>query len=319
MKMYTSVTNRWRYYSVGALICLLYVGFTFFAPPSKNTFGLGQEQILLLKFTITLPYIATWILALYGLSTLGQYLSLAKEKNDILIPLLRSVRTGLFWIFISTVGVAITGAIKAYIMAHKGILPISTIVTNYIYVFPVLIGFIIIYRGVRALHASLEIAEHKHVGYIVTTIIVLMISVFYLFLVFTNPTRQFSSDSTIPATYYLPDILTILTIVIPILITWWLGFSSAFILSDLIPYFTRPNLLRGITQILYGIWSIIFTSITIQGLLSLGNTRLYSINLGVLLVIIYLFIVLQGLGYLFVALGSNTLRKLLNESTNTTP
>lgn len=297
--------QKWGYYAVVAFVSLLYLLLTFFAPQAANSFGLSREQIFFLKGTIALPYIATWFFAAYGLSTLELYLAAAKKEDVTMLALLRSFRNGLLWIVTGTIFVALIGGIKSYFAAITALLPVFTIVTNYLYVFPPLIGFLIIYKGV----VRLESSEHKQNSNLFNTIIVLIISAFYIFLISTNPTRQFSADPAIPATYFLPDSLILLTIIIPITLTWWLGFSAAFTMSDLIPYLARAELFKGITRILYGIWSIIFASIIIQGLLSLGGTRLYEIGLGILLLVIYVFIFLQGLGYFLIALGSNSLRR----------
>lgn len=298
------------YYSIAVGASVLYLFLTFSAPPASNTFGFSPLQILLLKTTIALPYIATWILGVYGLSTLERYIDQTKEKNDGVIKLLSFLRTGILWILIGTIFVALLGGIRtAYFAENTNIRPLFTIATNYLYVFPQLIGFVLIYKGVARLHAAEEMSQHKHTSYLFTTFVVFLISCIYVFLLATNPTRQFSSDPALPATYYLPDILILLTIVIPILASWWLGFSAAFTMSDLIPHLTRAELFKGITRIVYGIWAIIFTSIIIQALLSLGGTRLYDLGIGIILLIVYIFITLQGIGYLFIALGSNTLRK----------
>jgi len=303
-----------RYYLAAGLTSLIYICLTFFVPRSpNNAFHFSQLQIALLQITIIIPYAATWWFAAYGLSKLEKYIAFAKEDNATIIMLLRSFRSGLLWIIVGTVLVALIGGIRSYFMTNTAVLPFFTIVTNYLYVFPQLIGFFLMYRGAMQLQASKEMSEHKHNSSLLTTIVVFFIASIYLYLMATNPTRQFSADRTIPATYFLPDILIVLTIALPILASWWFGFSAAFTLSDLIPYLTRAELFKGITRIAYGIWSIIFTSILIQALLSLGGTRLYSLGIGIILLIIYIFVILQGIGYLFIALGSKSLQKAFHD------
>lgn len=303
--------NKQRlYYGLALSASLIYLGLIFFAPrPTNNNFNFSQLQIILLQVTIVIPYVATWWFAAYGLSKLERYIALAKDKNDTVIRLLGSVRSGLFWIIISTMLVAVIGGIRSYFATNTDILPFFTIVTNYLYVFPQLIGFFLIYRGVYQLQTSQEMSEHRHSSHFLTTIVVLFVACIYVYLLATNPTRQFSADPAIPATYYLPDVLILFTIILPILASWWLGFSAAFTMSDLIPYLTRAELFKGLTRIVYGIWSIIFTSILIQALLSLGGTRLYGLGISVILLILYIFVILQGIGYLFIALGSKALQK----------
>jgi len=301
--------KQWIYYGIGVTASVIYLLLTFLAPATSNAFGLSSLQILLLKITVALPYIATWIFGVYGLSTLDKYIELTKDKNDNMTNTLIFLRSGLLWIIMGTILVGVIGSARSYFATNTEIRPLFTIVTNYLYIFPQLIGFFFIFRGVIKLQASKEMSEHKHTSYFFTTLIVVLISCIYVYMVATNPSRQFSPDPNMAATYYLPDILIGFTIVLPILTTWWLGFSAAFTLSDLIPYLTRAELFKGVTRIVYGIWATIFTSILIQALLSLGGTRLSGLSLGIILLIVYVFVLLQGIGFLFIALGSNTLRK----------
>lgn len=302
------------FYGTASLVSLCYVLLTFFAPQTSNAFNLGQGQIFFLKFTIAVPYIARWFFAAYGLLALKRYISMAKDEDVAVTKLLRSFQNSIYWFIIGTILIALIGGVKSYFPENTDILPTYTIVTNYLYVFPSLIGFITIYRGVLHLRSSQEMSESKLASYMFNTLIVLFFSGFYIFLIYTNPSRQFSSDPANPATYYLPDLIILLTIVIPTFISWWFGFTSAFLLSDTVPHLVRAASFKGITKILYGIWSIIFSSIIIQSLLSLGSARLYAVGLGFLLLVIYIFIIFEVLGYYFIAHGSNDLRKSLNEN-----
>jgi hypothetical protein len=301
-------------YCIAFLASLIYVFISFVGSETNNDFNFSATQLLLLRITIILPYIATWFFAAYGLSVLNKYIIEAKPEDLTIISLLRSFKNGLLWITLGTIFATLINGMDSYFADSADVLQFITIVTNYLYVFPALIGFILIYRGMRNLRLSPEISGHSHRGYLLTTFIIILISSFYFFLIYTNPTRQFSADPSIQPTYYLPDIFILLTIICPIIITWWLGFYAAFTMSDLLPYFTDTEIYRGITRILYGIWSIIFTSIILQALLSLGEERLFAIGLGLLLLIIYIFFFLQAFGYFLIALGSNNLQKTLKEN-----
>jgi len=297
----------------------MYICLSLFAPKNSfnSPFKLTQLQIFLIQFTVTVPYIITWFLAIYGLSTLADYLEVQKDNHSNIHILLRSFLKGLSWIIMGTILVTLIGGVKQYFTSNSSILPLFTIVTNYLYVFPLLLGFITMYLSVRQLRTSEEIPNSKRSGYELNTIIVVLLGSFYLFFLSTNTSRQFSTLPLLPPTYYLPDWAILLTLVIPILVTWWLGFFIAFTISDIIPYFTQPELFKGVTRIVYGIWSIIFTSIILQGLLSLGSTKLYSAGLIAILSVIYIFIIIQGLGYFSIALGCTDLRKSLTDNTLT--
>jgi hypothetical protein len=294
-----------NYGLLGAAI-LLYLGLTYLAPQpaANNTLGLSQAQIDLLKLAVTIPYLLTWGIGVFGLTALGNYLKTSDEKTPELTPLLKALHSGVAWILISTIVTSLVGAIRTL---RPDLRVELTITANYLYIVPLLIGFWLIYKGVRVMlaqKASAGIKKSNLLQLVIATILVAC----YSTLIFTNPHREVG-DGAIPAAYYLPDFMIIATIIIPVFVVWWLGFSVAFKMSDLIPHVARAESFKSMTKILYGIWSIIFTSILVQILLSLGSNRLLHIGLSLILGLLYLFILLQGAGYLFLALGVRGLQK----------
>lgn len=299
-------------YSLLALAIVAYLGLTFFAPltPTAANLQLSALQLVFLKLTVAIPYILTWTMAIYGLTILGQYLKTANNTENKLMPLLAALRKGLTWIIIGLIATVLVGALKSYSIFMPSALPAITIVTNYLYIFPLLMGIWELHKGTKKLRLLQQDAKLLLSDRIVRALIIVLLAAFYVFLVFTNPNRQVGPDAQTAASYYLPDPLIVLTIIVPIFSTWWLGFSVAFGLSDNIPRIASAAYFKAMTKILYGIWAIIFTSILLQTLLSLGTTRLLAIGLGMLLLLIYVFLLLQGLSYLFLALGIKKLKNI---------
>ena len=133
--------KQWIYYGIGVTASVIYLLLTFLAPATSNAFGLSSLQILLLKITVALPYIATWIFGVYGLSTLDKYIELTKDKNDNMTNTLIFLRSGLLWIIMGTILVGVIGSARSYFATNTEIRPLFTIVTNYLYIFPQLIGW----------------------------------------------------------------------------------------------------------------------------------------------------------------------------------
>lgn len=236
---------------------------------------------------------------------LGNYVRSFKQDTVSSLAL-KATHNGLVWIIFSVVITALLSSLRT---ASPDLFPVLTILINYLYVFPLLIGFWIMYQGLRS---AIGMQEQKTRSFFgndmpIKTLMVLIVASFYVFLIFTNPNRQDAINSFTPASYYLPDFLIIATLIIPVIVTWWLGFSVAFLLSEVITRSVNANFFKAQTKILYGIWAIIFTSIVLQALLSLGSGRLLSIGLGPLLGLVYLFVILQGAGYLFISLGARRL------------
>lgn len=294
-------------YCLLAVAIAIYALLLYFSPQananSNNSLGLSRDQINLLKLTIILPYITAWALAVYGLTTLKRYTTSTKDLEEGFVTLLNAVHKGLAWIVAGMVLAAIIGALRPFLVSLPYAPQVLTIIVNYLYILPLMIGFWIMYQGAKRMQIVRRIEWPQwRADNIIKTVIVLVLVGFYVFLTFTNPSRS--------RTYALPDIAIILTIIIPMFITWWLGFSVAFIMSDLIPRVTRANLFKAMTRFLFGIWSIIFTSILLQAIFSLGSARLMSLGLGLILAIVYLFVILHGISYLFVALGVKNLKRV---------
>ncbi|HSX02565.1 MAG TPA: hypothetical protein VLI05_04625 [Candidatus Saccharimonadia bacterium] len=311
--MTTTAQSFWfparRNYSLLGVAIVLYLGFTSFAPTTSSAIHLEPIQLMLLRLTLTIPYLITWVLGVYGLTLLDDYLRSKATAGREFAPLMAGLRRGLWWVVIGLVVSAIIGSLRPYFTEPIS-KPVITIITNYLYVFPLLIGVWEIFRGIEQLKAAYRkiMAQSPLSDAIIKTIIILVIGAFYVFLVFTNPNRQVPQSNLILASYYLPDWLIVLTIIVPVFVTWWLGFSVAFTLNDLLPYLSSTDYFKSLTRVMYGLWAIIFSSILLQSVLSLGAARLVTIGLGALLLVLFAFILLQGFGFLLLALGIKRLR-----------
>ena len=300
-------SSNWLGSTLLASAIVVYLGLTLFAPQPQNSLGLTPLQVSLLRLSVTIPYILSWAVAGYGLLVLGGYIRSLKDESAASLAL-RAMHNGLSWIIFSTIITALLSSLRS---GSPELFPALTILINYLYVLPLLVGFWIMYKGIRS---AIALQEGKVGSFLgndigIKTLIIMILSFVYVFLVFTNPNRQEPVSLTTPASYYLSDLMIIFTLILPTIMAWWLGFSVAFLLSEIITRATNVNLFKAQTKILYGIWAIIFTSIVLQALLSLGSGRLLSIGLGPLLGLIYAFIALQGAGYLFVSLGARQLNK----------
>lgn len=184
-----------------------------------------------------------------------------------------------------------------------------TITTNYAYVIPYLLAFWCFFLGARKLSSRIR-EKNSTLTYIFYGALLTMFAYIWLDLIFTNSSRTVSTNPAIPATYYLRDSLIILTIVLPSFIAWILGFLGVL---ELRRYGTQVKgiLYRSaLRSFIKGVGGVIIGSVLLQGLLSLGTARLLQLGLDKLLIIIYMFLIIQGLGFFFIAQGSRRLTKI---------
>jgi hypothetical protein len=268
-----------------AALVAAYFAITFLTPPDPQT--------------LAIPFAAIWFAAFYGYANLSRYARTVR-KNKEGKPL-SNLTTGLMLLAYGLPISAITsGALQYYARTDPGFLSTATIITNYMnLVFP-LIGFNLIAKGARGLSETVDRKisfRNVHTFALVFIVVSVMYCAFVLY--YGNPRE----------TYHLPIALTLTTLVMPYLFTWFLGLVSAL---DMRIYNARvPGVLfrRSWKLIAYGIAAIVMSSIVLQYLTSLRD-QLLSLSIGALLLLIYILLIIISIGYILVAWGAKRLQHI---------
>ncbi len=274
---------------------------------SSPLLKVSSTTITTLRLLIALAYLLTWQMALYAYNRLVNY-SLTIEKSQesegfrlLANSILILVSSLILATFISTINSRLN------ISSHHS--SFLTILTNYLYVFPFLWAFWSFWKGSESLSSSVDNAIPR-VWLGVLSAVLVIFTYFWLNLIFTNPLRTSTPSPKIPATYYLSDSMIVLTIVIPSFLAWLLSIGTILNLNNYSQRVKGSIYRRAIQFLNWGIWAVIAGSVFLQGLQSLGNIRLAKLGLAKLVLMICLFLGLQLLGYLFVAIGSKRLNKI---------
>jgi hypothetical protein len=178
---------------------------------------------------------------------------------------------------------------------------------NYMGIFFPLLSFFLMFLG------SVQIARHiqpkvTRLAKATTVLLpVALFSVFYLFMIFTNPIRQISSDPTVPATYFLSDGMIVSTIVLPVIVTWLLGLLLVVNLEHY-SHFSKTINRPALVSFYNGIIIIVAITILSQVLSSLGSNRFSHLSLGVLLILVYALLGLVTFGFGLIAHGARKLQ-----------
>lgn len=295
--------SKWVYAGIFA-IWVVYLFLNLNTPIGDSArLDLSEQEIFFLRLTIIIPYLLIWLAAAYSFIRVINYSTAIKDSKEAngFYLLSLGILALLASLILSTISSTIDGFVDSESVIHKDLV----ILSNYLRVFPYLIAFWFFLAASRILLRRLKLVISK-TNFIFFGVLLAASVYLWLDLIFTNPTRSVGTADS-PATYYLRDSMIVLTIVIPSIVAWVLGIWA--VLS-----FTRyRNKVKGIiyrhafSSLAVGIWAVIVTSILLQGLLSLGSERLLDLGLGPLLGLIYLFVVIQGVGFLFIALGAKRL------------
>lgn len=299
--------HKWRYYGLVFLVWVSHAAFTYnpaSASVAAERYHLSQAVIILLIATVDLPLLICWLLAATGWLYLYKYVATLPKATDHHRGY-QLILAGISVLILSLIVPSFVAAFHShFIDAELG--PMHTWISTYLgLIFP-LVGFILASLGSRHLLESLKLNAEPLAKSLTALIPMTVFTIFYLGLIFTNPVRSVSSDPALPATYYMPDILIILTIVLPVIATWAFGFRTVLNLEQY-SHYVAPGQKPALVNIYNGALAIVGGIILQQVISSLGSSRATGLNLGLTLTIVYVLLFIIGIGYGFIARGAKQL------------
>ncbi len=304
------VRTKWFYYGFVLLAWVSYLVITVAAPKTNNSVHLSKFIIVSLSATLFIPYLLTWLIALLGLYHFGQFHRVVRRKqlaNSIAFGL---IKWGLVFLIIDLISSPFFSAFRNLWQANHHVVVELTIISNYVHIIFTLVAFSFLFQGTRLLARSSHYATGIRSRPLPAIIATLLFTVLFSIAVFSNPTRQTSLQSGQFATYYLPDILILVTIIIPLAITWFLGLQAALNTEQYAHSLTHPMWRLAIVRFFHGLLAVLSSAIILQGIVMLGSQQLQNINLILILLLVYLFIFIQAIGYLLIKASAKQLRRL---------
>lgn len=303
---------------LGALILAgMYLYLTLAMPPTASKgLGLSETGLLVLRGSFVLLYALTLFVGVKSIDSLWAYAStLGNGSTEIGKGLMR-VGTGLLWL-IGGFGVTVTISSLRGVIAPVGT-PTTpdwealTILVNYAYLLFPAAGLWIILSGARvaANEDTVGWTRRRRDDIIVAIVFSLIVTILYGILTFTNPDRQVTEDLFTRPTYVLSDSMILFTLVVPSFFVWIVGILAAFELDRMSLHNASPLFRRARRRLVNGLWGVIFSSILLQALLSLGGSRLVSLGLVFILLAIYGYFILVMAGYFTIMQGARKLAAL---------
>lgn len=294
---YLVVITLWSAYAIATLV----------APnTTSGPLRVSTENLFLIRLSIAIPYLLIWLAATYSFIKIRRYsLTIAPSKESTAF---KYIAYGILLLLLSLSMTTLVSTTRTALVNHEELRAPLTILTNYLYIFPYLGAFALLFTGAYKLNSYLSLEHFKR--YAIYAIPFLLFAYFWLESIFTNQFRVNPPPEAQLATYYLKDSLLVLTFVFPGLIAWSLGFLAALRLKE---YHAKVqgSLYRSVlSSLVYGIIGVIIASIFLQALLSLGIQRLVDLGLSRILLLIYLFLLIQGIGFLSISNGAKKLTRI---------
>ena len=299
-----------RYVYLFLLATAAYVLLTFSTPINKSSldhYHVSLTALHLLYVTLIIPIILIWAAAIYGYAHLRHYVEQIKKDPDG--QGLSYVATGLGILAIGLVVNSLVSSVISYFSATRlSLVPTEVIIDNYLSVILMFLCFWFLYRGSAVLTKLVPKKpelDRRRLFFFTYAVL----GIVYANRSLHNPQKNIPATYTTHGLYYLPDVLILLTVLLPYLIAWLLGIMATI---QLIYYrqHVKGVIYRDSLKLLAaGISVVIIASIGEQ-VLAFFDSQLQSSSLSVILVILYLLLIFIGVGFLMIARGAKRLRQL---------
>jgi len=283
----------------------IYAILTLIAPSSTATtrYNLNQTQINLLRTTMLLPHLLIWISAAFAFVRFQNYTILIKDTPES--PTFKKFTIGILLLLLSVIITALTGAIASFYPGSVDVQKASVIARNITTVGLYLLSFLFIFQGSRELNEAKGYKENSTVRFVVMTIIIGLTTAF-TWLIFHNDYRTVTNNPLIRPTYYLPDWLIVLTVIIPYIAVWIIGSMAVvklYTFAKKVPGIIYKQAFLSISK---GLIALILLSISLQFLSQLG-VIFAGAKLSIILILVYLILFSISIGYMLIARGSRKL------------
>lgn len=285
------------------VLALTYLILSLTLPVNSHTLSqlhINLNQYRALVFVVILPYIVIWGTAFYSYTQMSAYTKLlgdAKERPAF-YDITRGI-TVLAW------GLAIPAIIstilKAVVAKHQNLEESVTIINNYITLLVPLIAFTLIGNGTRRLSDLVHTRPGKN-GMRLFALLFIALGVYYAFL--TLSARKYHGNP-----YHLSREVTMLTIIIPYLYAWFLGFMNCYEIALFAKKIKGLLYKRALNMLGAGIATVIGSTIFLQ-FITIAFAYKSTNSLGSILVLVYLLLVIEAVGYYLIASGAKKLKRI---------
>lgn len=283
--------QRWSL-AVVVLACAAYLGLTLGKPPSDTPSPYHFSVVLVAVLTISIIGLLflTWLAGYYAWLQLDRYTrGLTAGPSRQAFGLMTQ---GVWLLAVGLILSSLTGAVSSFFGRNIGLVAVLTQVNYYIIIFFPFFGFMKLQMGSRHLAVAAQAAMTTRAKLVTVGPPVAVLAAFYVFLAATNAAPSTQVLAAGPVGFVVLWLTAGLTIG-----SWALGLLAALNVERATYRGEGTQYTRPLVGLYNGILTTTGGFIILDALLSLGTTRLEVLPVGALLLLLYGFIGVVGLGF----------------------
>ncbi len=283
-----------------------YAALTFYNP-NKGTakYNLSASQTNLLQLTVIIPVLLIWLIATYGAYRFRRYATTIQDSPDGAAA--TTIANGLLLLIFYLVFSTILSSAATFALG-TGWVNLAVMVKNHLPILLVLVAFAQIYRGsVKLITLNGDATwTAPRVGLFLVPYC--LFAVFFTRTFYLNESLHGLGASGLP-TFALSNRVLLFTYVLPYLVVWLLGFLATLNIRSYAMKLKGQIYRSAFYKLALGIIAVVLFTILLQ-LLVASSATLNRMNLGRLLLLAYIIIIFDAIGYILIALGAKKLAKI---------
>jgi hypothetical protein len=292
-----------------ALLGIVYLLQVFLYRTSSSTltkYHISQHHAQTIVFSVAAPYLIVWFVALLGYLGLKAYVHVIDGGKDG--KGFSLIAKGLFFLVLWLPTSSIISSFVAHVYTlHPHLTPSMVMLNNYLGMVLLIPAFILIDAGAKRLVSLVKKPVYTlSQGW---TIAFICFAVLYTLLTIHDPARHDPTKLVSVASYYEPDWVIVTTIIIPRLITWFLGAQAVQNIYRYRKQIKGALYTAALGNLAFGLASAITCTIILRCAQSI-STDLERLSLSLVLVVVYSSVLLIGISYVFVVKGARKLRRI---------
>ena len=293
------------YYPLLAVLAIAYVALSLLSPVKPNHFNLTDIQVRLLQLTFVVPILVIWFLIIFGGVRFKNYALLIKGSDEARGTNL--VANSLLLIGFGGIAVSIFNLGRNFIGAQ--FTEEFTIAHNLFNVLVQVTSYGLLYFGSTHLLKSIGVkgADARKSIYPQLTMAVAIAA--YSALMFLNPYRNSTPDPATYNSFYLPDGLLLVLVVIPYVLSWSLAVGALVNLRTFAAEVKGFVYREAIRRLVMGMTIVVSFAIALAMLSTLSGLFADS-SLKFVLGFIYVILLLYAAGFLVIASGARKLARI---------
>jgi len=294
-------TQTFLPFSILSIVYLLLLAFLPTNTATAESYHLSSPEYHILGLLLGIPRIIVWFAAFYGFWRLDQYTMAIRKTVDgrAFMHVSRGLRWLAWGLPLSGIVGNLTGGITH---AHPGFDTAGVLITHFITLIISLVSFSFISTGSRELLDSTG-KQMPMSGLRVFALGFIFIGVAYCYATVRGVIVQHGHP------YHMPMWLILLTVVIPYLYAWLMGFLAAYDFSLYRKHSSGLLYKSALNKLAGGLGLIIITSVLLQYITS-TLTYLRRITLDWRLVGVYIILLVYATGFILLARGANQLKMI---------